>query len=101
MSNTDPSSLPTAVVGRLAPSPTGAQHLGNARTYLVAWLSARSRGGQVLLRIEDVDSPRTRPGAAQQALDDLHWLRLDWDGQPVVQTTRLPLDEQALQALHS
>ena len=55
--------------GRLAPSPTGAQHVGNARTYLIAWLSARSQGGEVLLRIEDIDSPRIKPGAAEQALE--------------------------------
>ncbi|MBM3757969.1 MAG: tRNA glutamyl-Q(34) synthetase GluQRS, partial [Acidobacteria bacterium] len=45
----------TTVVGRLAPSPTGTQHVGNARTYLIAWLSARSQGGRVVLRIEDLD----------------------------------------------
>jgi glutamyl-tRNA synthetase len=89
------------VVGRLAPSPTGAQHVGNARTYLIAWLSARQRGGRVLLRIEDIDSPRTRPGAAAQALDDLRWLGLDWDSEPVVQTMRLPLYEQALKTLQA
>jgi glutamyl-tRNA synthetase len=85
--------------GRLAPSPTGAQHVGNARTYLIAWLSARSRGGTVALRIEDIDSPRIKPGAAEQALDDLRWLGLDWDGEPVVQTTRLPLYEAAIERL--
>src|SRR5262249_8803658 len=51
---------PAHPTGRLAPSPTGAQHVGNARTYLVAWLSARSRGGSVRLRIEDIDSPRIK-----------------------------------------
>src|SRR5207237_1022284 len=66
-------------VGRLAPSPTGAQHIGNARTYLIAWLSARSRGGRVVLRIEDIDSPRIKPRAAEQACEDLSWLGLDWD----------------------
>src|SRR5919198_839113 len=85
--------------GRLAPSPTGAQHVGNARTYLVAWLSARSQGGRVLLRVEDIDSPRVKPGAAEQALEDLRWLGLDWDGDVVVQTRRLPLYEQALARL--
>lgn len=70
------------VVGRLAPSPTGAQHLGNARTYLLAWLSVRARGGRVILRVEDIDSPRTKPGAADQALEDLRWLGLDWDEGP-------------------
>src|SRR5262249_43261879 len=84
------------VVSRLAPSPTGAQHVGNARTYLIAWLSARSRGGRVLLRIEDIDSPRVKPGAAAQACEDLRWLGLDWDEGPVVQTERLPLYEAAL-----
>ena len=56
--------------GRLAPSPTGAQHVGNARTYLIAWLSARSPAGAGLaLRIEDIDSPRVKPGAAEQAIE--------------------------------
>lgn len=85
--------------GRLAPSPTGAQHVGNARTYLVAWLSARSRGGGVRLRIEDIDSPRVKAGAAEQAVEDLRWLGLDWDGEPVVQTTRLPHYEAAVEEL--
>jgi glutamyl-tRNA synthetase len=87
------------LVGRLAPSPTGAQHVGNARTYLIAWLSARARGGTVRLRIEDIDSPRVKAGAADEALADLRWLGLDWDGEPVVQTARLPLYEAALEAL--
>jgi glutamyl-tRNA synthetase len=85
--------------GRLAPSPTGAQHVGNARTYLIAWLRARSQGGRVLLRIEDIDSPRVKAGAAQQACDDLRWLGLDWDEGPVVQTQRLELYEAALHRL--
>lgn len=89
----------SGVVGRLAPSPTGAQHVGNARTYLIAWLSARGQGGRVLLRVEDIDSPRVKAGAAEQALDDLRWLGLDWDGDVVVQTQRLPLYEQALARL--
>src|SRR6516162_5133248 len=76
-------------VGRLAPSPTGAQHVGNARTYLIAWLAARAAGGRVLLRVEDIDSPRIKPGADRQAIDDLRWLGLDWDAGPVVQTQRL------------
>jgi glutamyl-tRNA synthetase len=88
-----------AVVGRLAPSPTGAQHVGNARTYLIAWLSARSRGGRVVLRLEDIDSPRVKPGAAQEAIDDLHWLGLDWDDGPYVQTQRLALYQDAVDRL--
>ena len=96
MANT---SVPT--IGRLAPSPTGAQHVGNARTYLIAWLAARSRGGPVALRIEDIDSPRVKAGAAEQALDDLRWLGLDWDGDPIVQTKRLPLYQSALERLQT
>ena len=87
------------VVGRLAPSPTGAQHLGNARTYLIAWLSARSQGGKIILRIEDIDSPRVKAGAAEQAVEDLHWLGLDYDEGPIVQTKRLALYESALRRL--
>ncbi len=90
-----------SVVGRLAPSPTGAQHVGNARTYLIAWLSARSRGGRVVLRIEDIDSPRVKPGAAEALRHDLAWLGLDWDGKPVVQTERLPLYQAALVRLQN
>src|SRR5262245_27750093 len=86
----------SGVVGRLAPSPTGAQHVGNARTYLIAWLHARARGGRVVLRVEDIASPRVHPGAMEQALDDLRGLGLDWDGEAVVQTRRLPLYEAAL-----
>jgi glutamyl-tRNA synthetase len=89
------------VVGRLAPSPTGAQHVGNARTYLLAWLQARSRGGQVVLRIEDIDSPRIKAGAADQACADLSWLGLDWDGSPMVQTERREVYEQALRRLQA
>jgi hypothetical protein len=64
-------------------------HLGNARTFLLAWLSARSRGGSVLLRIEDIDGPRVKPEAAAQTIEDLRWLGLDWDGEVVVQSARL------------
>jgi len=98
---------PPLLVGRLAPSPTGAQHIGNARTYLLAWLSIRSRGGRVILRMEDIDSPRVKRGAAQQAIDDLRWLGLEWDEgpdvggphAPYVQTERLDLYRQALDQL--
>ena len=85
--------------GRLAPSPTGAQHVGNARTYLISWLAARAAGGQILLRIEDIDSPRIKPGAAAQVRDELSWLGLDWDEQPTVQSDRLALYEAALKLL--
>jgi glutamyl-tRNA synthetase len=65
--------------GRYAPSPTGALHLGALRTALLAWLFARAAGGAFVLRIEDLDLPRVRPGAARAMLDDLRWLGLDWD----------------------
>jgi glutamyl-tRNA synthetase len=68
--------------GRLAPSPTGALHLGNARSFLIAWLSIRSRGGTLLLRMEDLDHPKVKPQAAEEALADLRWLGLDWDEGP-------------------
>src|SRR5471032_260335 len=87
------------VIGRLAPSPTGAQHVGNARTYLIAWLSARSQGGRVILRIEDIDSPRVKPESIQQIYDDFAWLGLDWDEGPFVQTSRLAIYEAALDEL--
>lgn len=79
----------TDLVGRLAPSPTGAQHIGNARTYLISWLSVRCRRGSLLLRIEDIDSPRIKHGATEQIFTDLRWLGLDWDGDPLIQTNRL------------
>src|SRR5260370_635459 len=72
---------------RLAPSPTEAQHVGNARTYLITWLAARSQSGQVALRIEDIDSPRVRPEATEQIQVDLNWLGLDWDGGIYVQSS--------------
>jgi glutamyl-tRNA synthetase len=90
-----------SIIGRLAPSPTGAQHVGNARTYLIAWLSARSRGGRVVLRIENIDSPRMKPGAVEGALEDLRWLGLDWDDGPVFQTGRFDLYQAALATLQA
>src|SRR5262245_37207124 len=68
--------------GRYAPSPTGRLHLGNARTALLAWLDARSRGGAFIMRIEDLDRARVPAGAEQALLDDLGWLGLDWDEGP-------------------
>jgi glutamyl-tRNA synthetase len=70
--------------GRYAPSPTGPLHLGNARTALIAWLHARSAGGEFVMRIEDLDGPRVRPGMEARILDELRWLGLDWDEGPDV-----------------
>src|SRR5258708_11442397 len=74
--------MPDLIRGRYAPSPTGDLHLGNLRTALLAWLFARSAGGQFVLRIEDLDRPRVRPGATERMLSDLRWLGLDWDEGP-------------------
>ncbi|HEY3324905.1 MAG TPA: tRNA glutamyl-Q(34) synthetase GluQRS [Planctomycetota bacterium] len=74
------------VVSRLAPSPTGSLHIGNVRTFLWAWLSARAQGGRVILRVEDLDTPRVKPGVIEKMLDDLRWLGLDWDNGPGVTT---------------
>ncbi|MBI5067954.1 MAG: tRNA glutamyl-Q(34) synthetase GluQRS [Deltaproteobacteria bacterium] len=68
--------------GRFAPTPTGPLHLGNARTALLAWLSARAAGGAVVMRVEDADLLRTRPGMEDRILDELAWLGLDWDEGP-------------------
>ena len=65
-------------VTRLAPSPTGALHLGNARTFLINYLLARSRGWRVLMRVEDLDGPRIKAAATEQMLDELGWLGLRW-----------------------
>lgn len=74
--------------GRYAPSPTGELHLGNLQTALLSWLQARRAGGVWLLRIDDLDTPRNRPGAIQSIQEDLHWLGLDWDGEPILQSHR-------------
>ena len=83
------------VVGRFAPSPTGRMHLGNVFSSLVVWLSARSQGGRIVLRIEDLDD-RARSGPwAELLMDDLHWLGLDWDEGPFYQRDRLDVYEEA------
>lgn len=78
----------TQVVTRFAPSPTGALHIGGARTALFNWLFARGRGGTFLLRIEDTDRTRSTPENTQAILDGLGWLGLDWDGAPISQAAR-------------
>ncbi len=74
-------------IGRLAPSPTGRLHLGHARSFLLAWWSIRSRGGRIVMRLEDLDGSRAQPELGDLALADLEWLGLDWDGAPLVQST--------------
>jgi glutamyl-tRNA synthetase len=84
---------------RLAPSPTGALHLGNARTFMVNWLLARRDGWRIILRIEDLDGPRVKAGADRQAIDDLQWLGIDWDEGPIRQSTRTGFYRQAIDQL--
>ena len=105
--------MPLAITRtRLAPSPTGALHLGHARTFLITWWLARQAGAQVIMRMEDLDAGRAKPEAVQQAYDDLHWLGMDWDAGPgdagergaapaeeYVQSRRRPLYEAALERL--
>jgi glutamyl-tRNA synthetase len=74
---------------RLAPSPTGALHLGNARTFLLNWAMARTYGWRIVLRIEDLDGPRIKPEAIQGIQQTLGWLGLDWDGPVWIQSQRL------------
>lgn len=76
------------VVTRFAPSPTGDLHVGGAYTALFSWLVARTSGGKVLLRIEDLDTPRVVPGAAERLREDLLWLGLSWDEEQPPQSTR-------------
>lgn len=98
-----------AIRGRYAPSPTGDLHLGNLRTALLAWLFARSSAGNFVLRVEDLDQPRTRPGATERMLEDLRWLALDWDEgpdcsgphAPYIQSERIAIYQDYLQRLRT
>jgi len=87
------------IVGRLAPSPTGRLHLGHARSFLLAWWHARSRGGRIVLRMEDLDRERVKPGLSDGVLRDLEWLGLDWDGPVRVQSEDVEPMRAALRAL--
>lgn len=91
-----PTPTPT---GRLAPTPSGLLHLGNARSFLLAWLWARAEDGRVVLRIEDIDRPRCKPQFREQAIEDLKWLGLDWDEFAPDQSTRTEAYRTALQTL--
>jgi glutamyl-tRNA synthetase len=84
---------------RFAPSPTGALHIGGARTALYNWLLARGSGGRLVLRIEDTDRERSTPENVEQILDALRWLELDWDEGPVFQTANAERHAEALQQL--
>src|SRR5262245_60550801 len=84
---------------RFAPSPTGALHIGGARTALYNWLYARGRGGKLLLRIEDTDRERSTPENVEQILGALRWLELDWDEGPISQFERAGQHREMLERL--
>ncbi len=84
---------------RLAPSPTGALHLGNARTFLVNWALARQNSWHIVLRVDDLDGPRIKPGADRQAIELLAWIGVDWDEGPYYQTARVAHYRAALERL--
>ena len=84
---------------RFAPSPTGALHIGGARTALYNWLAARGSGGTLVLRIEDTDRERSTPENVEQILDALSWLELDWDEGPISQLERAPRHRERLEEL--
>ncbi len=84
---------------RLAPSPTGALHLGNARTFLINWALARQHDWGIILRIEDLDTPRIKPGAIEETIDTLRWLGIDWDEGPFVQSRDMRPYEEAMDRL--
>jgi glutamyl-tRNA synthetase len=86
---------------RFAPSPTGALHIGGARTALYNWLLARGQGGTLVLRIEDTDRERSTPENVEQILDALRWLALDWDEGPVFQSARADRHAEALEQVLS
>ena len=84
---------------RFAPSPTGALHIGGARTALYNWLAARHSNGQLVLRIEDTDRERSTEENVEQILDAMRWLELGWDGEPISQASRAESHAEALQRL--
>lgn len=95
--DTDPGTAP----GRYAPSPTGRLHLGNLRTALLAWKSARDRGAPFLMRIEDIDTGRSRDEWIEVQLEELRQIGVDWDGEPVRQSERHGLYRDALGKLEA
>ena len=90
-----------AVLGRFAPSPSGRMHLGNVFSALMAWLGAKSRGGEILLRIEDLDTQRCTQAWAELLRRDLQWLGLTWDFEVPPQRTRSEAYQRALDGLNA
>ena len=89
------------MIVRFAPSPTGFLHLGSARTALFNWLAARSSGGRFLLRVEDTDKVRSEQRFLDEILEDLRWLGLDWDGEPIHQSRRFDIYREKAEKLIS
>ena len=86
-------------VGRFAPTPSGRMHLGNVFSFLIAWLSVKSRGGHILLRMEDLDTARTSDEFAAVLRDDLRWLGLGWDDEQAPQSQRSPVYDRYFEKL--
>ena len=87
------------IVGRFAPTPSGRMHLGNVFAALMAWLSAKSRGGEMVLRMEDLDTARTSAYFAEVLRSDLRWLGLDWDRETAPQSQRSAAYDRYFEAL--
>ena len=87
------------ILGRFAPSPSGRMHLGNALSAMLAWLSAKSKGGEIVLRIEDLDPARSKAAYAEQIMDDFLWLGLKWDRQCRNQSERSDVYNEVLEYL--
>lgn len=87
------------IIGRFAPSPTGRMHLGNVFCAMLSWLSAKSRNGKWLLRIEDLDPQRCKRDYALTLMDDLEWLGLRWDGDVIWQSQRSEIYQHYLDIL--
>ena len=93
------SQVTTKPTGRFAPSPSGRMHMGNLWSCLLSWLSARSAGGRMVLRLEDLDPDRCRREYCDQVMRDLEWLGLSWDGEPVYQSRRTEAYAEAFRTL--
>ena len=91
--------MPNKVVGRFAPTPSGRMHLGNVFAALIAWLSVRSREGELVLRMEDLDTQRTSGDFAQILREDLNWLGLDWDRETEPQSRRAEVYDRYFEIL--
>ena len=98
---TEPTPEPTERITRLAPSPTGALHLGNGYALLINWAIARKGQWRIHLRVEDLDTPRVKPGVIDQTIDTLEWLGLDWDSGPEIQSADLSPYHGAMESLAS